>query len=135
MKISRDGVIPQLEPAGRGRKWMLRVGGAKRLFQRSAGVVMQPITMLGAMTSAWATYAPLRDLFLGSTMVYFGGVFALIAVWMAVYYSAILSSEQGWGQSQSQRAERSPLKSDTEEILERVARLDEQSVATDGGDR
>lgn len=128
MKVSRDGAVPQVEPEGAGRRWLIRLGGAKRLFQRAGGFVMQPITMLSAMTGAWATYAPLRQTFLGSEVLFFGSAAAVIGAWMLVYYALVLSAEQAWGQTQSQRAERSPLKRDTEELLRRTDHLE-----TDGG--
>lgn len=132
MKISRDGVIPQLEPEGKGRRWLIRLGGAKRLFQRS-GIIMRPITMFGAMTSAWATYQPLQALFQNSILLFFGVVSVLIGAFMVTYYAVLISAEQAWGQTQSQRSSRSPLKRDTEAIRELLEGADGVRLVQDGG--
>lgn len=121
MKISRNGPIPQLELGP-------HLGSFKVLYQRS-GVVMRTITLVAALTSAWSTTPPLRSFFLDSSALYFGAVLLVGLLWMVVDYTAILPSEQSFRQGQSQRSERSPLKQDTERILNR---LDQRAVA-DGG--
>lgn len=107
-----EGVLPQLSSG------VIRLGGAKVLFQRS-GMVTQLITMLSAMSAAWSTTPALRDVF-GSFLVFVGVAVAALVVWMVFDYSVLLPSEQSFNQGQSQRSERSPLKRDTEEILRRM---------------
>lgn len=142
MKISRDGFLPQLEPEGWAEPVLVRLGGAKRIIQQSS-FPMQAITMVNASIGAWSTSAWLRNLFWNDVRVFALMVtFSLIA-WMTAYFTAILPGEQAWGQGQGQRSERSPLKRDTEEIIERMDALEteldrravpEQTPATDGGE-
>lgn len=130
MKISRRGWIPQLEPDGRLGVWLTRLGGAKMLVQRS-GVVANKITMVSALTAAWATNPSIQDVFLGSFALYIGSAFLAIAVYGLVDHACILPGEQGYTQEQAHQASRSPLKRDTERILDQ---LDSQQAArTDGG--
>lgn len=129
MKISRRGFVPQIEPEGRVGKWLTRLGGAKMLVQRS-GVVANKITMVGALTAAWGTNPGVRELFLGSFVLYIGSAFAFIACYALIDHFMILPGEQGYTQEQAHQAERSPLKRDTEAILDRLDRR----TATDGGD-
>lgn len=131
MKFSRDGVIPQLEPEGWVGTWQTRLGGARRLFQRS-GIVSRPITMWGAITAAWGSFDPLQTAF-PSYGVFVGAAFLILGLWGIVDFAGIMPGEQKFGQTQSQRTERSPLKRDTEEILTRLDRID-QPVIPDGGD-
>lgn len=138
MKISRDGVVPQLEPTGRGRRLLIRLGGAKRILQQSS-FPMQAVTMVNASISAWATSQTLRSVFGGSFALFAGSVTTLLLVWLLVYFSVLLPGEQAWGQGQSQRTERSPLKRDTEAIRDRLDDLEahletEPVVRSDGGD-
>lgn len=119
LETSNDGPIPQIELGP-------HIGGMKILYQRAGSLVFQPVTMVGAMTSAWATSETVRMLFLGSPYLYFGAVGILTAVAMVVYYVAILPSEQGFNQGQAQRAERSPLKRDTESILTELDALNDR---------
>lgn len=122
MKTNNDGPIPQFELGP-------KLGGLKVLYQRSGSLVFQPVTMVSAMVGAWSTSPTVRDLFLGSIVLYFGSVFVLGGLAMTAYYVAILPSEQRFNQTQSQRSIRSPLKRDTEAIrdeLEEIkARLDD----------
>ncbi len=127
MKISRRGWIPQLEPDGRLGVWLTRLGGAKMLVQRS-GVVANKITMVSALSAAWATNPTIQDAFFGSFILYIGSAFAAIGVYGIIDHAVILPGEQGYTQEQAHQAERSPLKRDTEEILERL-----EKPATDGG--
>lgn len=116
-------------------QWELgpRLGGLKVLLQRG-GFLMQMITMGSAMISAWATSRTLRAVFLNSVALYFASTALLIAVWLVVYYSVILPSEQTFNQTQSQRPERSPLKRDTEQILDRLEAVEQrQQMRADGG--
>lgn len=118
MKISRDGVLPQFEIGP-------RLGGMKMLYQRS-GVVMRTITMISAMTSAWATSETVRNAFGESPVAFFGIAFVIGVVWMGIDYTVIIPSEQSFNQGQSQRSERSPLKQDTEDISTQLDELQEQ---------
>lgn len=119
MKISRDGPLPQFELGP-------HLGGLKVLYQRAGSLVFQPITMVSAMTGAWATSQTVRDLFMNSLIAYFGSVVVLGFVVMTAYYMFILPSEQSFNQVQSQRPERSPLKQDTENIREELEALNER---------
>jgi len=122
----RKRILPQWELGP-------RLGGLKVLLQRG-GFLMQMITMGSAMISAWATSRTLRAVFLDSVTLYFASTALLIAVWLVVYYSVILPSEQTFNQTQSQRPERSPLKRDTEQILERLEQVEQrQQMRADGG--
>lgn len=135
MKISRDGFLPQLEPEGWAEPVLVRVGGAKRIIQQSS-FPMQAITMVNASISAWATSPGLRTTFNNSVMLFALTVTLGLAGWMTAYFTAILPGEQAWGQGQSQRTERSPLKQDTEEILELLQdenNPQEAAVVADGG--
>lgn len=131
MKRSDDGPIPQLELGP-------HLGALKVLYQRS-GIIARMITMLSAMSAAWSTTGVLRDVFGGSFLAFLGFAVLVLLVWMVIDYAIIIPSEQSFNQGQSQRPERSPLKRDTEEIIERVEQLEEQagasarSTATDGG--
>lgn len=127
MKISRRGWIPQLEPDGKLGVWLTRLGGAKMLVQRS-GVVANKITMVSALSAAWATNPGIQDVFFGSFALYIGSAFAAIAIYGLIDHACILPGEQGYTQEQAHQAERSPLKRDTEEILERL-----DKPVTDGG--
>jgi len=110
-----SAILPQFELGP-------RLGGAKVLYQRS-GIIARMITMLSAMSAAWSTTPALRQA-LGSFAAFVGlAVIALLA-WMAFDYVVLLPSEQSFNQGQSQRAERSPLKRDTEEIVERLSRVE-----------
>lgn len=122
----RKRILPQWELGP-------RLGGLKVLLQRG-GFLMQMITMGSAMISAWATSRTLRSVFLDSVALYFASTALLIAVWLVVYYSVILPSEQTFNQTQSQRPERSPLKRDTEQILDRLEAVEQrQQMRADGG--
>lgn len=122
----RKRILPQWELGP-------RLGGLKVLLQRG-GFLMQMITMGSAMISAWATSQTLRAVFLHSVSLYFASTALLIAVWLVVYYSVILPSEQTFNQTQSQRPERSPLKRDTEQILDRLEAVEQrQQMRADGG--
>jgi len=133
MKISRDGWLPQLEPEGSAEGFLVRLGGAKRIVQQSS-FPMQAVTMVNASISAWATSAGLRDLFWNDVRIFAGVVTAGLIAWMVAYFSVILPGEQAWGQGQSQRTERSPLKQDTEDIISRLDSLEmgRKTLATDG---
>lgn len=123
MKITRKGLLPQMELGP-------RLGGAKVLFQRS-GIVMRSVTMMSAMVSAWSTTPLVRDLFFNDFKIFTGVVVLSLCAWMAFDYTVLLPSQQTFNQGQAHRAERSPLKRDTETIINQ---LQERSVATDGGD-
>jgi len=125
MKISRDGVLPQLEPVGGLGRWQVRLGAAKRLFQRS-GILSRMITMWSAMTAAYSTTPLLQDIF-GSLVWFLVAGTGALAVYGGFDYVGLMPGEQAFGQTQSQRPERSPLKRDTEAILERL------EARTDGG--
>lgn len=122
MKISRDGPLPQFELGP-------HLGGFKVLYQRS-GIIARMITMTSAMTAAWSTNQTLRDVFLGSFLVFMAAAGAVLCLWMVFDYVALMPSEQNFRQGQAHRSERSPLKRDTERILDE---LDETAVA-DGGE-
>lgn len=126
MKTSNDGPLPQFELGP-------HLGGLKVLYQRAGSLLFQPVTMAGAMMGAWGTNPGIRELFLNSLLLYFGSVVLMGGIVITVYYVAILPSEQSFNQGQSQRPERSPLKQDTEAILEEV-RSDSQPAVADGGD-
>lgn len=132
MKASRDGVIPQLEPVGWLGRWQTRLGGFKRILQRS-NFPMQVIIMGNTSITAWETSSTVRGWFLNDVRLYAASVILALTMWMVVYYSFLMPGEQGWGQTQSQRAERSPLKRDTEAIRERIDDLERRLQATDGG--
>lgn len=125
MKLSRDGVLPQLEPVGRLAHWQIRLGAAKRLFQRS-GILSRMITMWSAMTAAFSTTPLLQEIF-GSLPAFLVAGTGMLGVYGAFDYMGLMPGEQAFGQTQSQRRERSPLKRDTEAILERL------EARTDGG--
>lgn len=141
MKISRDGWVPQLEPEGSAEPVLVRLGGAKRIMQQSS-FPMQAVTMVNASIGAWAASAWLRGVFWNDARLFAFTVGLGLIAWMVAYFSVILPGEQAWGQGQSQRTERSPLKRDTEEILTRLneleteldRRTDGQIPATDGGE-
>lgn len=134
METSNDGPLPQFELGP-------HLGGLKVLYQRAGSLVFQPVTMVSAMTGAWATSPMVQRLFLDSLLVYFGSVVLLGGVVMTTYYMFILPSEQSFNQVQSQRPERSPLKQDTETILGEIKELEgrlekhglEIEVHPDGG--
>lgn len=119
MKVSRDGPVPQLELGP-------HIGGMKVLYQRAGSLLFQPVTMIGAMFGAWGTNPGIRALFQNSLILYFGSVTLAGVFVMMGYYMAVLPSEQSFNQGQSQRAERSPLKRDTETIREQLEVLNEQ---------
>lgn len=127
MKISRDGVLPQLEPVGSLGRWQIRLGAAKRLFQRS-GVLSRMITMWSAMTAAFSTTPLLQDFF-GSLLGFLVAGTAILGLYSTADYIGLMPGEQAFGQYQSQRSERSPLKRDTEKILDQLGR----SPLPDGG--
>lgn len=120
MKISRDGVLPQVELGP-------RLGGLKVLYQRAGSLVFQPVTMVSAMGAAWSTTPALQEVFLGSFIVFLVAVAVFGLAVMGGYYMLVLPAEQRFNQVQSQRSERSPLKRDTEAILA------ELQARTDGG--
>jgi hypothetical protein len=119
MKISRDGVLPQIELGP-------RVGGLKVLYQRAGSLVFQPVTMVSAMGAAWSTTPALQAVF-GSFLVFVLAVAVFGLAVMGGYYMIVLPAEQRFNQVQSQRSERSPLKRDTEAILD--------EIQGDGGDQ
>lgn len=123
MKISRDGPIPQLELGP-------HLGGLKTLYQRS-GIVARLITMVSAMTAAWSTNPALQNIFYNSFALFLLAAVVILLGWMVFDYMFVIPSEQSFRQGQSQRSERSPLKNDTEEILDR---LDGHPAVADGGD-
>lgn len=116
MKRSDDGPIPQLELGP-------HLGAFKVLYQRS-GIIARMITMLSAMSAAWSTTGVLRDVFAGSFIAFLGFAVLILLLWMVVDYTVIIPSEQSFNQGQSQRPERSPLKRDTEEIINRIDELE-----------
>jgi len=113
MRISRDGVLPQVELGP-------RLGGLQVLYQRAGSLVFQPVTMISAMGAAWSTTPALQEVFAGSFLVFVLAVAVFGLAVMGGYYMFVLPAEQRFNQVQSQRAERSPLKRDTEQILEEV---------------
>jgi hypothetical protein len=123
MKISRDGVLPQVELGP-------RLGGLKVLYQRAGSLVFQPVTMVSAMGAAWSTTPALQAVF-GSFLVFVLAVAMFGLAVMGGYYIIVLPAEQRFNQVQSQRSERSPLKRDTEAIL---AALEARSDSGDGDD-
>lgn len=126
MKFSRDGPLPQFELGP-------HLGGLKVLYQRS-GIIARMITMTSAMTAAWSTSGTLRGVFLGSFALFMAAAFVVLLGWMVVDYVLILPSEQSFQQGQSERAERSPLKRDTENIRERLDAIERQTrPLADGG--
>ena len=120
MKISRNGPIPQIELGP-------HLGGLKTLFQRS-GIISRMITMLSAMSAAWSTSATIRQLFGGEFVLFVGAAVAALGGWMVVDYALILPSEQSFRQGQAHRSERSPVKRDTERILDEIGDESEQST-------
>lgn len=113
MKLSRDGWLPQVELGP-------RLGGLKVLYQRAGSLVFQPITMVGAMQAAWSTTPSLQAVFADSLLAYYGSVVLLGLAVMGFYYMVVLPSEQTFNQVQAHRSERSPLKRDTEAILDEL---------------
>lgn len=124
--MSRKGVLPQFELGP-------HIGGLKVLYQRAGSLVFQPITMAGAMMGAWGTNPEIRRLFLHSPLIYFGTVVLVGVLTTAFYYVAILPSEQSFNQGQGQRAERSPLKRDTEAIRAELEILQDRVVEQETG--
>ena len=116
MKTNDEGPIPQVELGP-------HLGGVKRLYQR-AGVVMNSITMVSAMTSAWATSATVRATFGDSVFAFFGTAALLGIAWVVFDYAVLLPSEQTFNNNQRETPERSPMKRDTEAILRRLDELD-----------
>lgn len=114
MKVSKDSVVPQLELGP-------RLGGLKQMYMRS-GVVTRPVTMVSAMTAAYSTTPYMKALF-GSFAAFVAFVALCIAAYMAFDFMVLYPSEQSFNQEQAQRAERSPLKRDTEEIKQRLDEL------------
>lgn len=129
MKISRDGWLPQFEPVGSLGPWLVRLGGFKVILQQSS-FPMQAVTMVNASIGAWATSHSLRSTFNHNPWLFAGVVTAALSAWLLLYVTVIYPGEQGFNQGQSQRSERSPLKRDTEAILEK---LEQREPATDGG--
>lgn len=126
MKVSRDGVIPQFELGP-------RLGGFKVLYQRT-GTVARVITMVSAMIAAYSTTPVLQTLF-GSFAAFFSVAVGVLLVYMVIDFTVILPSEQRFLGAQAQRTERSPLKQDTECILERLDQLEQwHEPTTDGGE-
>lgn len=135
MKISRDGILPQVEPVGWMEPILVRLGAGKRILQQSS-FPMQALVLVNTSISSWSTNAGVRTFFHNDARLYALTVTLALAGWMGVYYTAILPGEQGFGQGQSQRADRSPLKRDTEDILSRLDTLEtEQDTLADGGSR
>lgn len=124
VRISREGLIPQIEPGPMAR----RLGGVYQLVQRS-GVPIRILNtgMLGSVL--WSTSPMVRNIFPNILVLYAVLVIA-VGVYMIGDLSIILPFQQGFSQHQSQRSERSPLKRDTEEILDH---LSAHSILTDGG--
>ncbi|SDR03362.1 hypothetical protein SAMN05216278_3362 [Halopelagius longus] len=81
------------------------------------------ITMVSAMSAAWSTTPVLRDAF-GTFWLFLSTAVLVLCAWMVFDYAVIYPSEQSFNQGQSQRAERSPLKRDTEEIKRRLKDLE-----------
>lgn len=117
MKISRSGLIPQFELGP-------RLGGLKMLYQRS-GIIARMITMLSAMTAAWSTTPILRNIF-GSFTTFVIAAAIVLVFWMAFDYIVLLPSEQNFIRGQAERSERSPVKRDTEAIIEDLEKLLEE---------
>ena len=128
MKISRDGVVPQIEPDGGAASLQVRLGGLKRLLQ-STNFPMQAIVVGNTSITVWVTSDWLRTLFFNEPLLYALTVLVSLVAWLALYYIVILPGEQSWGQGQSQRPTRSPLKRDTEHIIQRLEALERE-----GGD-
>lgn len=116
MKITKETVLPQLESGP-------RIGGIKKQFQRS-NFVMLPITMLSAMVAAYSTTPQLRQIF-SSFWVFMLFVVLGVGLWMIFDFILLYPSEQAYTQFQHHRRERSPLKQDTEDILELLDELEE----------
>lgn len=134
MKISRDGFVPQVEPDGGHAGLQTRLGGLKRLLQ-STNFPMQAIVVGNTSITVWVTSQWLRRLFLNDPRLYALAVAVALLSWLAVYYIVILPGEQAWGQGQSQRVERSPLKTDTEHIRKELEAVrDELDAITQEGD-
>lgn len=114
MRISRDGVIPQIEPGPIAR----RLGGVYQLVQRS-GVPIRILNtgMLGSVL--WSTSPMVREVFPNIFALY-AALFVAVACYMVVDLSVILPFQQGFSRHQGERAERSPLKQDTEQALDRI---------------
>jgi hypothetical protein len=117
MQVSWDGPLPQVELGP-------HLGGAKTLFMRS-GIVTRMITMLSAMSAAWSTSHTLRSLFAGSYFLFVGAALLVMGGWMVFDYVLILPSEQSFRQGQAHREERSPLKRDHDEMMQRLEALDD----------
>lgn len=132
MKISRDGLVPQLEPVGRLGEWQTRLGGVKRLLQRS-NIPLQLVIMANTSIAAWETSPTLRAVFYHDARLYAAAMAVGMALWMVFDFVALIPGEQNWGQTQSQRPERSPLKRDTEAIR-KTLESDEVRIIADGGD-
>lgn len=101
--------VPQLELGP-------RLGGLKILYQRTTAVAGL-VTMVSSMVAAYST-APMLRQFFGSFIFFVSTVFFILLVYMLFDYMVILPSEQRFLGTQAQRTERSPLKRDTEKILE-----------------
>lgn len=117
MKISRDGVVPQIEPDGGHAGIQTRLGGLKRLLQ-STNFPMQAIVVSNTSITVWVTSEWLRALFLNDPRLYALAVAVAMTAWLSLYYVVILPGEQAWGQGQSQRVERSPIMRKLEQIQE-----------------
>lgn len=127
MKISRDGVVPQIEPdGGRWSDWQVRLGGMKRLLQ-STNFPMQAIVVGNTSVTVWVTSEWLRALFFGEPALYAATVGLAMVAWLSVYYTVLMPGEQAWGQGQSQRVERSPLMYELVEVREKLENLEEDN--------
>lgn len=120
MKISRDGIVPQIEPdGGRWANWQVRLGGMKRLLQ-STNFPMQAVVVGNTSVTVWVTSQWLRSLFFGEPLLYAATVAVGLFAWLSAYYTVLMPGEQAWGQGQSQRVERSPIMQELQSINDKV---------------
>lgn len=125
MKLSDDGLIPQVEPEGGVENALVRMGGAKRLLQRSS-FPMQSFVMFNTSVTVWVTSPTVRSWFMNDIRLFVATVALGFMVWFLADWALLIPGEQAWNQGQSQRSERSPLKRDTEAIRERLEQMEEQ---------
>lgn len=127
MRISREGLIPQIEPGPNAR----RLGGVYQLVQRT-GVPVRILNTLMLGQILWSSTPWVRQFFPNIFALY-AALAVLVGGYMVFDLSVILPFQQGFSQYQSQRSQRSPLKQDTEKILERLDDRTQQQPAADGG--
>lgn len=121
-KVKWRGPIPQIEW---GRKWSNIIGGTKTLMTRSQFVLLLYTSLNTALTT-WAVSDTVRQLFRGNVALYILSIAAGGVAMMLFVFIVMLSADITFGRQEIEDSDRSPLKSDTEQILDRLDELEER---------